>query len=150
MRTFVERGDGLPAWAAPISHAVVVDNVCHVSGQLSLDANGQFVGSTTDREAATAFDNFFAAVRAAGFERSDIVFVDVALSDIDDIAIINTLYAQLFPAGRRPARTVYQVAALPYGGRVKVMGIAIREQRGPSLEDDAAGPARTDTGAHRA
>jgi enamine deaminase RidA (YjgF/YER057c/UK114 family) len=40
---------------------------------------------------------------------------------------VNAVYASLFPEGRRPARTVYQVAALPFGGKVKVTGVAIRD-----------------------
>jgi enamine deaminase RidA (YjgF/YER057c/UK114 family) len=40
---------------------------------------------------------------------------------------VNEVYAKLFPEGQRPARTVYQAAGLPYGGRVKVMGVAIKD-----------------------
>jgi hypothetical protein len=32
------------------------------------------------------------------------------------------------PASRRPARTMHQVTALPFGGRVRVMGTAARER----------------------
>jgi hypothetical protein len=40
---------------------------------------------------------------------------------------VNAVDAALFPEGRRPARTVYQVAALPFGGKVKVIRVAIRD-----------------------
>ncbi|MFN2564180.1 MAG: RidA family protein [Gemmatimonadaceae bacterium] len=36
-------------------------------------------------------------------------------------------YAELFPEGRRAARTIYQAAALPHGGRVQVQAVAVRE-----------------------
>ena len=45
-----------------------------------------------------------------------------------DAPEVNALYVELFPEGRRPARTMYQAAALPFGGRVKVMGVAIKER----------------------
>jgi 2-iminobutanoate/2-iminopropanoate deaminase len=42
---------------------------------------------------------------------------------------VNEVFAGRFEAGRRPARTIYQVAALPFGGQIKVMGVAIRERQ---------------------
>ncbi len=36
-RTFITSGPGLPNWSNPISHAVVVDKLCFVSGQLSVN-----------------------------------------------------------------------------------------------------------------
>jgi 2-iminobutanoate/2-iminopropanoate deaminase len=128
MRRFIDRGDGLPDWSSPISHAVVVDNLCFLSGQLSIAADGSYVPGTAREEAARAFANLFAALRAAGFERGELAFVDIAFVDLADAPQVNALYAELFPEGRRPARTMYQAAALPFGGRVKVMGIAARER----------------------
>ena len=129
MRKHIAGGDDLPKWTAPISHAVVVDNICYVSGQLSLDKAGNFVRGTVREQAKRAFDNLFAAVRAAGFSVEDFVFIDVAFADLRDLGEVNTLFAELFPEGRRPARTIYQAAALPFGGKVKVMGVAIKERK---------------------
>ena len=113
----------------PISHAVVVDDTCYLSGQLSVDESGALVAGTAVQEARRAFGNLFAAVRAAEFDVGDIVFVDIAFIDLGDVTEVNHLYAELFPESRRPARTIYQAAALPFGGRVKVMGVAIRDRR---------------------
>ena len=128
MRRFIESGEGLPAWSSPISHAVVVDNICYLSGQLSLDGDGSYVPGTAREEAERAFANLFAAVRAAQFNIEELVFVDIAFVDLADAPEVNRLYAELFPEGRRPARTMYQAAALPFGGRVKVLGVAVRER----------------------
>ena len=112
----------------PISHAVVVDDICYLSGQLSVEESGAFVAGTALQEARRAFANLFSAIRAAEFMIGDLVFVDIAFIDLADVAEINGLYAELFPETSRPARTIYQAAALPFGGRVKVMGVAIRER----------------------
>lgn len=128
MRRFIDSGPGLPAWSSPISHAVVVDNFCYLSGQLSIAADGSYVPGTAREEAQRAFANLFAALHAAQFAAGELVFVDIAFVDLADAPEVNALYAELFPAGRRPARTMYQAAALPFGGRVKVMGVAIRER----------------------
>ena len=127
MRKYVTEGDGLPQSASPISHAVVVDNICYLSGQLSVSAAGEYMPGTALEEAQRAFDNLFCAMRAAGFAIEDVTFIDIAFADLADLPKVNQLFAKLFPEGRRPARTIYQAAALPYGGRVKVMGVAIRE-----------------------
>jgi 2-iminobutanoate/2-iminopropanoate deaminase len=127
MKKFITEGEGLPKLLSPISHAVVVDNMCYLSGQLSVDTNGNFIDGTSSDQAERAFANLFCAVRAAGFSVDDITFIDIAFINLEDLGEINTLYADLFPEGRRPARTIYQAAALPYGGRIKVMGVAIKE-----------------------
>lgn len=128
MKRFVTEGPGLPNWSSPVSHAVVVDNICYLSGQLSIAMDGTYIPGTAQDEATRAFDNLFASIRAADFSIEDLVYVDIAFTDLADLAEINDLYSLLFPEGRRPARTVYQAAALPFGGRVKVMGVAIRER----------------------
>lgn len=139
MRRYITEGPGLPRWQSPISHAVVAGSLCYLSGQLSVSPDGAYVPGTAREEAVRAFENLFSAVRAAGFGVDELVFVDIAFLDLGDIAEINALFAELFPEGRRPARTVYQAAALPYGGRVKVTGIAIATAAGAKQEGNACG-----------
>ena len=124
---FLAGGPGLPEARSPISQAVVAGTHCFVSGQLAVDETGAFRPGSAREEAALAFENVFAALAAAGFGRHEIVFLDVAFIDLADVPAVNTLWAELFPEGRRPARTIYQAAALPYGGRVKVQAVAVRE-----------------------
>jgi enamine deaminase RidA (YjgF/YER057c/UK114 family) len=128
MKKYITEGEGLPRWSSPISHAVVVDHMCYLSGQLSIDEAGLYIPGTALEEARRAFANLFAALRAAEFTADELSFIDIALIDIADMAQVNQVYAELFPEGARPARTVYQAAALPFGGKVKVMGVAIRER----------------------
>lgn len=128
MKQFITSGEGLPKWSTPISHAVVVDNICYLSGQLSIDEDGQYIAGTAKQEATRAFANLFSAIKAAHFSISDLTFVDIAFIDLNELIEVNELYTELFPEGQRPARTIYQAAALPFGGRVKVMGVAIKER----------------------
>lgn len=128
MKQFITEGPGLPDWSAPISHAVVVDHTCYLSGQLSVGSDGQYIPGSAEEEARRAFDNLFAAAHAAGFAPSDLVFLEISFSDLTELPAVNAVWCELFPAGRRPARTVAQAAALPYGARVKVVGVAVRER----------------------
>jgi 2-iminobutanoate/2-iminopropanoate deaminase len=118
--------EGVPPSSSPISNAVVAGGQCWISGQLSVGPDGYIPGSAQE-EAARAFAHVFRIAEAAGFARSDIVYVDIAFADLADVQQVNLLYAELFPEGQRPARTIYQAAKLPFGGRIKVQAIAARE-----------------------
>jgi len=127
-KKYIESGKGLPKWTNPISHAVVANNMCFVSGQLSVNIDGKYVRGTALEEARLAFSNFFAALRNAEFDKRDVVFVDIAFDDLNDLPEINQLYTELFPEGKRPARTIYQAEALPFGGKVKITGTAVKDR----------------------
>jgi 2-iminobutanoate/2-iminopropanoate deaminase len=125
-KTYITTGENIPTPTSPISNAVVAGNYCHVSGQIAVDKNGVFVGGTTLEQAQMAFNNVFAILKEANFSKEDIVFIDLAFIDLKDISVMNQFYDSLFETGRKPARTVYQAAALPFDGRIKVMAIAIK------------------------
>lgn len=122
---FMVSAPGLAPAASPISHAVAAGDHCYISGQLATDPSGTFLPGTAREEAELAFRNLFTALEAVGFSRGDLVYIDLAFADLDELPEVDRLYAALFPEGRRPARTVYQAAALPFGGRIKVQGVAI-------------------------
>jgi 2-iminobutanoate/2-iminopropanoate deaminase len=127
MRQFIKNTEGVPKVNAPISQAVVVGKHCYISGQLATDLEGNFIQGTVEEEAKQAFNNIFSIAIAANFKISDIVFIDLAFINLADISVINPLFDSLFPENKKPARTVYQAAALPYGGKIKVTAIAIKD-----------------------
>jgi 2-iminobutanoate/2-iminopropanoate deaminase len=126
-RRYIVDVEGVPPSPSPISNAVVVGNQCWISGQLSVGPDG-FLPGTAREEAERAFAHVFRVAEAAGFSRDDIVYVDIAFADLADVGAVNAVYATLFPEGRRPARTIYQAARLPFDGRVKVQAIAARTE----------------------
>ncbi|WP_430908445.1 RidA family protein [Maribacter sp. 2-571] len=124
---YITKGEGIPQWSNPISHAVVVNNMCFISGQLSVDPDGSYRTGTILEEGKLAFSNFFAVLHHANFRKDDIVFIDIAFDNLDDLAEIDALYKRLFPENKRPARTIYQAEALPFGGKIKITGTAVKE-----------------------
>ena len=128
IRKFIEEGPGLPNWENPVSHAVVVNNLCFVSGQLSVNEAGEYIEGTIKEEATLAFNNVFAALTAAGFTKSEIAYIDIAFSDLSQVPEVNELYMSLFPEGRRPARTIYEAARLPFDGKVKIVATAVKDE----------------------
>ena len=125
-KKYIVNGTGLPKWDNPISHAVVVNETCYVSGQLSVNEDGRFVSGNIEFEASLAFSNLFAALENSGFSKEDIVFIDIAFDNLKDLSVVNNLYIELFEEGKRPARTIYQAEALPFNGKVKITGIAVK------------------------
>ena len=125
MRRFIVDVPGVPASPSPISNAVVVGNTCHISGQLAVYEDGYRAGSAAE-EAERAFDLVFLIAKEAGFAREDIVYVDLAFADLaGDLPAVNEVYGRLFDP--RPARTVYEAKALPFGAKVKVQAIAMKD-----------------------
>jgi 2-iminobutanoate/2-iminopropanoate deaminase len=125
-KKYISTGTNIPPTTAAISQAVVAGNYCHVSGQIAIDAYGNFVNGTIEEQTKMAFDNLFAVLTAANFSKEDIVFVDIAFIDLKDIAVVNPYYDSLFVADKKPARTIYQATALPMGAKVKVLAVAIK------------------------
>jgi 2-iminobutanoate/2-iminopropanoate deaminase len=102
----------------------VCGDTCHISGQLAVYDDGYREGVARE-EARRAFDLVFLIVKEAGFSPEDIVYVDIAFTNIArDLPEVNALYGELFDP--RPARTIYEASALPFGAKVKVQAVAMR------------------------
>ena len=123
-RRFITDVPGVPTSLSPISNAVVVGKTCHLSGQLSVYDDGYRAGSARD-EAQRAFQLLFLIAREAGFTKDEIVYVDLAFADLNDLPQVNQLYDELFV--NKPARTIYEAAKLPFGAKVKVQAIAMKD-----------------------
>jgi 2-iminobutanoate/2-iminopropanoate deaminase len=124
-KRFIVDVPGVPASPSPISNAVVAGDTCYISGQLAVYDDGYRAGSAAE-EARRAFDLVFLIADFAGFARTDIVYVDIAFSDLQrDVAAVNAVYGELFVD--RPARTIYQAAVLPFGAKIKVQAVAKRD-----------------------
>lgn len=126
-KKYIEKGIGLPNWDNPISHAVVVNNMCFISGQLSINNEGSYVQGNIEEETNRSFNNFFSAVINSGFKKEDVVFIDIAFNDLSDLPAVNKIFMNLFEEGKRPARTIYQAEALPFGGKIKITGTAVKD-----------------------
>lgn len=124
-RRFITDVEGVPASPSPISNAVVVGNTCHISGQLAVYDNGYRPGSAT-QEAERAFDLVFKVAEAADFVSEDIVYVDIAFTNIErDLAEVNEVCRTRF--SQFPARTIYEAAKLPFGAKIKIQAIAMKD-----------------------
>lgn len=117
---------GEPATALPYSPAVVNRETVYCSGQLGMDPSiGELVPGGVEAQARQALENLAALLRAAGSDLSHVVRTGVYLTDMNDFATVNAVYAEAF-GGHLPARSAIGVAALPLGAIVEIDCIAVR------------------------
>lgn len=119
-----------PAAVGPYSQAIQageVSDIIFTSGQLGLiPETGEFPEGGVEAQARQSLENIKAILSEAGFAMSHVVKTTVLLQDIRDFAAVNAIYAEYFAEGALPARSAFQVAALPKGGLVEIEAIAAR------------------------
>jgi 2-iminobutanoate/2-iminopropanoate deaminase len=104
----------------PFAAAVRAGELLFVSGQVGQDPlTGELVAGDVAAQAEQAFVNIRAVLRAAGKTLDNVVRVGVYLSDMNDFAKMNAVYARQF-AAPYPARTTIAVRALPLGAGVEI------------------------------
>jgi 2-iminobutanoate/2-iminopropanoate deaminase len=82
------------------------------------------VSGGIEAEAKQALINIGSVLEAAGLSYNHIVKNTVLLADINDFAALNKIYGEFFKTDP-PARSTFQVAALPKGARVEIESIAV-------------------------
>ena len=115
--------DQAPAAIGPYSQAVSKNGLLFVSGQLGLDpATGALVEGV-EAQTRRALQNLVAILAAAGLGPQHVLKATVYVANMDDFALVNQLYAEVF-APPYPAREVVQAARLPKNGLVEISAIA--------------------------
>ena len=112
-----------PAAVGPYSQAVVINGLVYTSGQIALDpASGELVGETIEEQAEQVMKNLMAILTEAGAKPENTVKTLCFLTDINDFAAFNEVYAKYFTG--KPARSCVGIQALPKGAICEVEVIA--------------------------
>jgi 2-iminobutanoate/2-iminopropanoate deaminase len=115
-----------PKAVGPYSQAVMANNMFFASGQLGLDpATGQMVYGGIKEQAQQVLKNITALLTAAELTIQNVVQVQIFLADMADFAQVNEVYKTYF-SEPYPARSTFQVAALPLGARVEIQVVAMK------------------------
>ena len=114
-----------PAAVGPYCQAKLCGNTLYTSGQLGLIPAEGKLAEGIEGQAHQALKNLGAILKEAGMDYSDVVKTTCFLADIKDFAAFNAIYAEYFK-GEVPARSCFQVGALPMGGLVEVEAVAVK------------------------
>ena len=112
-----------PKAVGPYSQGVVVNGLLYTSGQIALDpVSGDLVGATITEQAEQAMKNLVAVLEEAGTKPENVVKTLCFLTDMNDFAAFNEVYAKYFT--EKPARSCVGVQSLPKGAICEVEVIA--------------------------
>lgn len=113
-----------PAAIGPYSQANMANGVLYISGQIPVDpATGNLVEGV-ENETHQVMKNLDAVLKAAGLSFKNVVKASIFLKNMDDFAVVNTIYASYLEEGSYPARETVQVSCLPKNVDVEISMIA--------------------------
>ena len=112
-----------PEAIGPYSQAIVAGNLVFTSGQIPINpATGAIEAVTIQEQTEQVCKNITAVLQAAGTSIDKVVKTVCFLSDMNDFAAFNEVYAKYFTS--KPARSCVAVKTLPKNVLVEVDTIA--------------------------
>ena len=117
--------DSAPAAIGTYSQAVKVNNTVYLSGQIPLDPQTMtLVEGDISVHIRQVFDNLNAVCAASGGDLSNIVKLNIFLTDLGNFTTVNEVMAEYFQQPF-PARAAIGVKELPKGSQVEMDGIVV-------------------------
>ncbi len=115
-----------PAAIGPYSQAIEANGMVFVSGQLPVNpATGEFAEGGIKELTRQSLTNMQNILAEAGLTMENVVKTTVFLSDMNDFAAMNEVYASFFD-GVAPARSAVAVKTLPKNALVEIECIAVK------------------------
>ena len=113
-----------PAAIGPYSQGIKVGNIIITSGQLPIDVTTGEFPEGIEAQTLQSLKNCQAILEEAGASMATVVKTTVFLSDMNNFAAMNGVYATFFE-GDCPARSAVQVARIPKDALVEIECIAL-------------------------
>ena len=121
--------DKAPKAIGTYSQAVKAGDTVYLAGQIPLVPETMALESGDMRAQITrVFENLSAVARASGGSLTDVVKLNVYLTDLGHFPLVNEVMAQYFREPY-PARAAVGVAALPKGAAVEMDAIMVLERK---------------------
>ena len=115
-----------PAAIGPYSQAIEANGMVFASGQLPIDpATGAFAEGGIKEQTRQSLTNAQNILKEADTDLAHVVKTTVFLSDMDNFAAMNEVYAEFF-SQPFPARSAVAVKTLPKNALVEVECIAVK------------------------
>lgn len=116
--------DKAAAAIGPYSQAVKYNGLLYTSGQIALELNGEMVENDIKKQTRKIFENIEAILAASEVTMSEILKVNIFLTDMKDFGVVNVIMAEVF-GDHKPVRSTVEVKALPKNAMIEMDVIAI-------------------------
>ncbi len=117
--------DKAPAAIGPYSQGICANGFIFTSGQLPIDPATGKMPATIEEQTRRSLLNVKAILESKNSDLSKVVKTTVFLSDMNNFAAMNGVYAEIFGTSEHPARSAVQVARLPKDALVEIEVIAL-------------------------
>jgi 2-iminobutanoate/2-iminopropanoate deaminase len=115
-----------PNAVGPYSQAIEHNGHLFISGQIPINPEtGKIVEGGIAGQTEQVMKNIAAILDEAGYSFDDVVKSTCLLSDMDNFAAMNEVYARYYTSNP-PARAAYGVVKLPLGVMVEIETIAMK------------------------
>lgn len=116
-----------PKPVAPYSPAVMVNGTLYLSGQIPIvPETGKMISDDIKKATEQCMKNLGVLLKKHGMDHEDLVMVNIYMTNMDNYAAINEVYATFFPNKQFPARAAVQIGRLPLNAIVEISGIAVK------------------------
>ncbi|MCD4666029.1 MAG: RidA family protein [Bacteroidales bacterium] len=119
--------DYAPKAIGPYSQAIETNGMLFISGQVPIaPETGKIVEGGIKEQTEQVMLNIKAILNEAGYTFEQVVKSTCLLSNMDNFAAMNEVYAKYYPENP-PARAAYGVVKLPLGVLVEIETIAVKD-----------------------
>jgi 2-iminobutanoate/2-iminopropanoate deaminase len=126
MKRQIVATDAAPKAVGPYSQAVWAGDLLFCAGQIPLEpATGNLVSGGIAEQATRVLENIRGLLQSQGLDFRNVVKSTVFLSDMNNFAAMNEVYARFFTK-EPPARSTVQVARLPKDALVEIEVVVTR------------------------
>src|ERR1700758_1276803 len=112
--------------AAPFSDAILTGNTLYLAGRIGIDPKTGKVPDKVEDEIKLLLDGEKEVLAQAGMTMDDLVYVQIACSDLSLFPKFNPIYASYFSSKDYPAREFIGAGSLLLGGHFELMAIAVK------------------------
>lgn len=113
-----------PKAIGPYSQSVQYNNLLYVSGQIPIEPKtGKIVTGGIKEQVNKVLENLKNILNTSGSSLNNVLRTTIYLTNLEDYANINEIYAQFF-SDSEPARSTVQVSRLPMDAEIEIDAIA--------------------------
>ena len=113
-----------PAAIGPYAQANFANGILYISGQIPFNSETGKLEETIEKATHQVMRNLEAILTEAGLTFDNVVKATIFLTNMDDFAAVNEIYASYLTEGSYPARETVQVSCLPRNVDIEISMIA--------------------------